>query len=209
VSGCNFHCPYCHNPDLAKGSAACPEYLSEDWFFDFLKKRRGFLDGVVISGGEPTMQKDLPAFCKNIKLLGYDVKIDTNGGSPQVISQIIDGALVDYIALDLKTAPEAYVPGITDAVKPESILSSIQILMSSGIEHEFRTTCVKPFVDRAVIKILAGLLEGAERFYLQRAQDTDVLNPAFFEGIDFRCTENELEEFKSIAERRVKNCIIR
>ena len=118
LSGCNFDCPYCHNPDLAKDSSLCPVLLDEKAVFDFLQRRKGFLDGVVISGGEPTLQKDLLVLCKKIKELGYLIKLDTNGSRPQVIKRLIDEGLVDYIAMDIKTDPFHYSPLIAKSQIP-------------------------------------------------------------------------------------------
>ncbi|MBW1695321.1 MAG: anaerobic ribonucleoside-triphosphate reductase activating protein [Deltaproteobacteria bacterium] len=209
LSGCNFHCPYCHNPELAKGAAIGPDYLTQAWFLDFLKERKTFLDAVVISGGEPTLQKNLIGLCKEIKQIGYKIKIDTNGSFPHIIKQLIDASLVDYIAMDIKTDPWAYPNVIAEDLEPGIILSAVRLLMSSGIAHEFRTTCVKPFVDKIIIGKIARHIQGAERYCLQHAQDREVLNPGFFEGNDYRCTDAELIEFKTIAERWVKTCIIR
>jgi len=110
LSGCNFDCPYCHNPELAKGRSLSTGYLSEDLIFDFLGSRKGFLDGVVVSGGEPTLQKGLISFCEKIRLMDYPVKLDTNGSRPEVIKKLIDEDLVNYIAMDIKTDPSHYTP---------------------------------------------------------------------------------------------------
>jgi len=152
VSGCNFHCPYCHNPDLASGTVIPPDYLTEDWFFDFLKQRKTFLEGVVISGGEPTLQTDLASFCRKIKKLEYPVKIDTNGSDPRMIAHLLEAEVIDYLAMDIKTDPNGYTPFITGALSPEDILSSIRIIMASRIDYEFRTTYVKPFMDESVLE---------------------------------------------------------
>jgi pyruvate formate lyase activating enzyme len=210
VSGCNFRCPYCHNPQLAKGTAVRPDYLTSAWFFDFLEKRREFLDAVVISGGEPTLQQDLFSFCEEIKQLGYAIKIDTNGSQPRILKLLMDASLVDYIAMDIKTDPNAYVPAFTAAIEPDVILWSIRILMASRIAYEFRTTCVKPLVDLQDIEIIARRIQGAERYCLQRAQKTEgVLDATFFEKNDDQYTEEALFRFKTLAARWVKRCILR
>ncbi|MBW1769313.1 MAG: anaerobic ribonucleoside-triphosphate reductase activating protein, partial [Deltaproteobacteria bacterium] len=103
LSGCNFDCPYCHNPGLVKGRFSDHAQFEEKTVYDFLEKRRGFLDGVVVSGGEPTLQKDLVSLCEKLKEMGYPVKLDTNGSRPQVLRSLIDEGLVDYIAMDIKT----------------------------------------------------------------------------------------------------------
>jgi len=127
VSGCNFDCPYCHNPDLVKRSSS---NLLIDVYevLEFLKKRRPLLDGIVITGGEPTLQGDLFGFCEQIKTLGYPVKLDTNGSRPGVIKQLIEKKLIDYIAMDIKTAPDRYSPDITKTYNSDDLCGSIQFI---------------------------------------------------------------------------------
>ena len=206
VSGCNFHCPYCHNPQLVKGGM---DRFNEDTVFSYLKKRKGLLDGVVISGGEPTIHKGLPALCNKIKQLGYPVKLDTNGTRPLVISRLIDEGLVDYIAMDIKADPLAYPPSITRDYDPYHILSSIRIIRESGLPYEFRTTCVKPIVSLQAIKEIAGVINGAMLYVLQRFRNTGVLDPDFFSRHDAVYDEEELLYLKSIVETRVKKCMVR
>ena len=119
----------------------------DDALYNFLKSRMDFLDGVVISGGEPTLQEDLPDLCENIKSLGYQVKLDTNGSRPDELEFLIKRDLVDYVAMDIKTDPYNYDPLIHKGFYPEDLLSSIRIIMESARDYEFRTTCVKGFVD--------------------------------------------------------------
>ena len=109
-SGCNFDCPFCHNPELARGSAACQADLTASNICNFLEQRQGFLDGVVLSGGEPTLQNDLEELCIRIKGFGFPVKLDTNGSRPKVLEGLIEKKLVDYIAMDLKTDPVLFEP---------------------------------------------------------------------------------------------------
>ncbi|MBW1821111.1 MAG: anaerobic ribonucleoside-triphosphate reductase activating protein, partial [Deltaproteobacteria bacterium] len=131
TSGCNFDCPYCHNPELVNGCAKYSPFSTENGVYDFLYSRKAFLDGVVISGGEPTLQKDLVSICEKVKNMGYPVKLDTNGSRPLVIKQLLDNGLVDYIAMDIKTDPFNYSPLIKKDFKPDSIISSIRIIMES------------------------------------------------------------------------------
>lgn len=210
LSGCNFDCPYCHNPELATGCADCPAFFKEkENLFDFLKQRRGFLDGVVISGGEPTLQKDLADLCAALKEMDYPVKIDTNGSRPAVLQSLIDQGLVDYIAMDIKTDPFRYAPLIGRDIDPRRILESIGIIRGSSLPHEFRTTCVRPLVDDHIIETIAMLIQGADLYALQQFQDVSVLHPEFFLGGDCRFTDEDLERFQRIAGRWVKRCIVR
>ena len=208
-AGCNFDCPYCHNPELAKGSAACPADLTAAHICDFLKQRQGFLDGVVVSGGEPTLQPDLPDLCKKINGFGYPVKLDTNGSRPKVLEQLIDASLVDYIAMDLKTDPMLYSSYIKTDCNPDPLLASIRILMESGIDYEFRTTCVKPIVTVKTIENISQLIQGARRYALQRFRNKAVLHPEFFGGVENEYSDEELAQLKAVAEKRVKMCVIR
>ena len=208
-SGCNFNCPYCHNPDLARGRSLCPVLLDETAVFDFLQRRKGFLDGVVISGGEPTLQKDLLVLCEKIKELGYSIKLDTNGSRPQVIRRLIDEGLVDYIAMDIKTDPCRYSPLIVENSNPDHIISSIQTIMESPLAYEFRTTCVKPIVDSHDVKKIAKIIKGATLYALQHFHNSRVLHPEFFREIKPDYSEDELMRLKAIAEPLVKKCIVR
>ena len=208
-SGCNFDCPYCHNPELARGCPTRPADLTPSNISDFLAQRRGFLDGVVVSGGEPTLQNDLADFCRMIKAFGYPVKLDTNGSRPQVLAQLIDEKLVDYIAMDLKTDPVLYRSYIKPDYSPDAILDSIRILMQSGIDYEFRTTCVKPIVTLETIENMAHLIQGARLYALQRFRNNDVLHPEFFGGIENEYRDEELLQLKATAEPWVEECILR
>ena len=209
LSGCNFDCPYCHNPDLAKDSSLCPVLLDEKAVFDFLQKRKGFLDGVVISGGEPTLQKDLLVLCKKIKELGYLIKLDTNGSRPQVIKRLIDEGLVDYIAMDIKTDPFHYSPLIAKNYNPDHIIASVQTIMESASGYEFRTTCVKPIVDSHDVKKITKIIKGATLYALQHFHNSRVLHPEFFREIKPDYSGDELIRLKAIAEPLVKKCIVR
>jgi len=208
-TGCNFNCPYCHNPDLVKNDRLNSFGIEEQAVFDFLEQRQGFLDGVVITGGEPTIQKDLIPLCRKIKRLGYQLKLDTNGSRPQIISQLLDHGLVDYIAMDIKSDPSHYSPLIQKVHNPNLISESIRIIMESCLHHEFRTTCVKPFVDARIVKTIAKLIEGASLFALQQFQNVGVLTPDFFHAGNAGYDEIELLHLLSIAKPWVQNCILR
>jgi pyruvate formate lyase activating enzyme len=208
-SGCNFDCPYCHNPELVTGRGSCPADFSDEKVFDFLQQRVGFLDGVVISGGEPTLQKDLVDTCTRVKALGYPVKLDTNGSRPQVLRRLIEEDLVDYIAMDLKTDPLQYKSYINHDCNPSALFASIQMIMDSGKDYEFRTTCVKPIVTPPAIEGLARLIQGARLYVLQRFRDTQVLHPEFFENRDCQYRPDEMLQLKTVAEKWVSRCRVR
>jgi len=206
-AGCNFDCPFCHNPELAKGSPSV--WIDENDVYDFLEKRKGFLDGVVISGGEPTLCEDLFTLCERIKGMGYPIKLDTNGSRPRTIHRLIDENLIDYIAMDIKTDPFNYEPFIQNNCNPDNILSSIRIIMQSNILYEFRTTCIKPLVDASIIERISRLVEDSMLYALQQFHNNRVLHPEFFLEEDRAYDDDELMHLKSIAEPWVQKCIVR
>ncbi|HEX9911363.1 MAG TPA: anaerobic ribonucleoside-triphosphate reductase activating protein [Desulfatiglandales bacterium] len=207
VSGCNFRCPYCHNPDLVHhpGNA----FLDEKSFLDFVRERQGFLDGVVISGGEPTLQNDLPAFASRIKREGYAVKLDTNGSHPQMIRDLLEKRLLDYVAMDIKTDPSLYPLFMKRGIDPDCIRSSIKLIMASGIPYEFRTTCVRPIVDVEAVETIGRLIQGCFLYVLQNFSQVRVLQPDFFKNRQAGYDQEEMMHLKSIAEPWVGKCIVR
>ena len=209
LTGCNFRCPYCHNPDLARGMTETHDSLQEERVFEFLENRRGLIEGVVITGGEPAICPDLVRICKKVKNLGYPVKLDTNGSRPGVIKKLIDSALIDYIAMDIKTDPDNYGQLIWKQVKPAKIIASTGIIMSSGLDYEFRTTCLKPFIDEKIIEKISGIIKGAELYVLQRCNRERVLNRAFFNNNERLIKEAELQRLRMIASEQVAEVIIR
>ncbi len=209
TSGCNFACPYCHNPDLARGTVAADAIFNETRAYDFLKNRSGFIDGVVISGGEPTLQPDLAEVCKMIRQMGYPLKIDTNGSRPQVLKELISRKLVDYIAMDIKADPAQYPSVISKDMSSANILESIRLIMGSGLDYEFKTTCVRPLVDGRVIEAICRSIRGAKRFALQKFQHTDVLQPEFFKTFPAQYNRADLKKFQAIARPWVEACLVR
>ena len=210
LSGCNFDCPFCHNPELARGCARCPASLQNDGLFSFLEKRRRFLDGVVISGGEPTLQENaLTSLCRRIKEMGYPVKLDTNGSRPQVLQRLLKEGLVDYVAMDIKTDPFCYAPTIRKQLDPSELLASIGLIMEQATDYEFRTTCVPSLIDDRIVAAIARLIAGAKLYALQHFQGACVLHPEYFHQGP-RCFEDEsLKRFRDIAAPHVKRCIVR
>lgn len=207
ASGCNFHCPYCHNPDLVRHPGHV--FLDEAGFFDFLLRRKGFIDGVVLSGGEPTLQKDLRPFVSRIRGEGFAVKLDTNGSRPEIIRDLIERKLLDYIAMDIKTDPSLYPLFMQKKIDPDAILSSVHLIMASGIPYEFRTTCVRPFVDAKSMETISRLIQGCFLYVLQGFSRTRVLQPEFFEHRKAGYDQEEMNQLKSIADPWVKSCIVR
>ena len=178
--GCNFRCPYCHNPEFViKGSDETyfGESYTEEDILAFLKKRSGFLEGFVISGGEPTLHDGLAPFIRRVKELGLAVKLDTNGSRPAVLGALLEEGLLDYVAMDIK-APIAKYPlvGFTDT---ESILRSVSLLESSSVEHEFRTTCPRILLQDDDFKAMLPLVGEKSKWYLQTFNPGKTLDPAY------------------------------
>lgn len=168
--GCNFRCPFCHNAMLVTKENS--DSISEEEFFTFLKKRQGILDGVCISGGEPTLQKDLAEFIKKIKAMGYAVKLDTNGSNPDILINLISENLIDYVAMDIKNSPEKYSITCGCDVNVDKIKESISIIIESGINHEFRTTTVREYHSAEDFEAIAQWLKGDSKYFLQHFEDS-------------------------------------
>lgn len=176
TKGCNFNCGYCHNPNLVKPKTQ-EDIYSTDVFLEFLKKRQGKLDGVVITGGEATLQKDLIPFIKEIRNLGFLIKLDTNGYLPNVVDDVIKQGLVDYIAMDIKAPIDKYSLITRIDVDTSKIEKSIDIIMNSGIDYEFRTTVLKSQLNYNDFENIGKLIKGARKYYLQKFEaKTDILD---------------------------------
>lgn len=177
LQGCNFRCPFCHNSDLLDGPPPTP--LSADTLLAFLEKRVGLLDGVCITGGEPTLQNDLPDLLARIKALGFAVKLDTNGTRPQLLKQLVADGLVDYVAMDVKNAPSHYAAtaGLS-SIALDSIEESLQFLLSGAVAYELRTTVVAELHDENAVRAIGEWLctlspHKAQRFFLQAYVERD------------------------------------
>lgn len=180
MQGCNFRCGYCHNPELCQRIAE--PVLTVPAFLEFLSTRQGKLDGVVISGGEPTIQEDLPNFIKKIKKLGFAVKLDTNGSNPDMLEQIIKDNLADYVAMDIKAPLEKYETITNTKVNKKKILNSISLLINSEIDYEFRTTIVRSqLMPKDFIKI-GDLIQGGKRYYLQKFKASKTIDKNFMQA---------------------------
>ena len=191
--GCNFRCPFCHNASLVLADRADDSIISEEEFFSFLQKRRGMLEGVCISGGEPTLQPDLPAFIRRIRDLGFAVKLDTNGYRPAVLRALIDGGLVDYVAMDVKNSLSRYpeTVGIT-RFDTAPLEESLDLLMENRVPFEFRTTLVRGLHTPESIAEMGKRLAGEERFFLQTFEDSGDLIADGLSGFDREETETLL-----------------
>jgi pyruvate formate lyase activating enzyme len=206
LQGCNFQCSYCHNPELVNPELFQP-CLSEKEVLDFLKERRGKLDGVTITGGEPTIQNDLTSFIKKIKKLGLAVKLDTNGSRPQVIQALLDEKLLDFIAMDIKGPLDKYESIVDAAVDCKEIEKSIKIILKSKIPHEFRTTIVPSQLASKDILKIAKLISGAKKYALQKFIPGKTLKNKFSDGKT--SSPEELEKMKKRLEKEVSSVVIR
>ena len=172
TGGCNFRCPFCHNAGLVLTPSSAESY-SEEEVFSFLVKRKNVLQGVCITGGEPTLQDDLKEFIMKIKDLGYAVKLDTNGYRSEVLQSLLEKDLLDYVAMDIKNSPSKY--GFTVGIEAdvEKVKASVELLKKSQIDYEFRTTVVKEFHDREDFRAIAEWLKGCPKYFLQQYKESE------------------------------------
>ena len=179
TAGCNFRCPFCHNASLV----ACPDAvdeISEEEFFSYISKRKGILDGVAITGGEPLVSAGIEDFIKKIKSLGLLVKLDTNGAFPSRLEALLDAGLVDYVAMDIKNSREKYAKTVGLPNFPEAIERSIDIIMEKAPDYEFRTTVVRELHEPQDIVAIAERIKNAKRYFLQSYVDSgDILCEGF------------------------------
>lgn len=195
LAGCNFRCPFCHNASLVRGGE---QEISREELFAFLKKRSGVLDGVCITGGEPLMSDGAVELAREIKALGFSVKIDTNGSYPDRLAEILSAGLADYVAMDIKNTQEGYSLACGVEVDTEKIKRSVEIIKASGVPHEFRTTVVKGIHSAHDIAKAAAWVGEGESYYLQCYKESeDIINP---DGLS-AFTADELGEILSEAKR--------
>ena len=190
TQGCNFRCPFCHNSTLVEGEPE--EEISTEKIFEFLKKRKGLLDGVVITGGEPLIQKDIRGFVEKLKEMGYLVKLDTNGTNPKMLKELVEAELIDYVAIDIKNSPEEYdkATGVTGLM--DKVTESKDFLIKGTVPYEFRTTVVKGIHTKESLVTLAKWIKGAEHYFLQQYKDSgSILSPAGLSPF----SEAEMKEF--------------
>lgn len=170
TGACNMRCPFCHNAILVIDAAHQP-IVEEQYVLDYLIKRKGIIDGLCITGGEPTLQKDLAEFIKKCRQTGVKIKLDSNGTNPDILRDLIKNNLLDYVAMDIKNCKEKYAITANAKIDLLKIQESIDILESSGIDHEFRTTLVHEFHTLSDIEKLAQWLDGTNKYYLQKFED--------------------------------------
>lgn len=205
TGGCNMRCPFCHNPELIHTNQK--SILSEEEFFEFIARRKKFLDAICISGGEPTQQPDLEEFIVRIKSMGYLVKLDTNGSAPSRLRSMIDEKLIDYVAMDIKNSPQKYsmTMGVKSSKLLEEIQKSVKILLESSIPYEFRTTVVKEFHESQDFYEIGKWIEGARAYYLQNFEDNGKVLQSGLHPV----SQEELIAFKDIALQYVNTVEIR
>ncbi len=229
TQGCNFKCPYCHNSDLVghnieqgfhssleKGKKNRQANLQdknlydEDRIFEFLNSRKSFLDGVVISGGEPTLQEDLIQFCEQIKQMGYQIKLDTNGARPKVLETLISKNLIDYISMDIKTSHDKYNWVAKTGIDISRIMDSVHLILKTALDYEFRSTCCKPFITRETMHGIGEMIQGAKRYFLQNcSRKVKVLDPKFITDDNRFFSDTGMLELKEIVDQYVQVSIIR
>jgi len=204
LSGCDFRCPYCHNFALACSKL---EPLMDDIrLMKFLEGRTGILEGVAITGGEPCLTKELPTLLSSIKKLGLKTKLDTNGNHPDILERLFEKDLVDYIAMDVKNSPGRYAETVGhEYTNLKNITKSIDLIMNSGIEYEFRTTVVNDFHDEDSIERIGEMIEGADKYFLQKFVDRDSVP---LEGLSSP-PKFTLEKYRKIVKPYVKYVGIR
>jgi len=206
LQGCNFQCSYCHNPQLVDPKLFGP-CLDERKVLKFLGTRIGKLDAITITGGEPTIQKDLMRFIKLVKKMGFAVKLDSNGTQPEVIKELIDAKLLDFIAMDIKAPLEKYKSIVKVPIDTQSIKESIRLILKSKIPHEFRTTVVKSQLTEKDILKIAKLISGAKRYALQKFVPAKTLDKKFLKEKTY--SDDELESIKIRLEKEIPSVMVR
>ncbi len=206
TQGCNFRCPYCHNPELANPDLY-EDCIPEEEIFSFLEKRKGKLDAVSITGGEPTLQPDLIDSIKKIKAMGYFVKIDTNGSHPETLKKLIEDKLIDYVAMDVKAPLEKYRKITRSKTNPDLIKQSIDLIKKSNIPHEFRTTVVKSQLNENDLITIGKLVKNAELYVLQKFVPSKTMDPKFMNKETY--SDEEFDKIKKKIEKNVRSVVVR
>lgn len=206
LSGCNFRCPWCYSSELVlPEKISLQPVISQEEFFGFLEDKRGLLDGVVVCGGEPTQNPDLPDFLAKIKALDFQVKLDTNGSSPKILQKLIKDGLVDYVAMDVKLPKEKYQELL--GIDPKNIEESIGVIKNSGIDYEFRTTVIPSLHQKEDILEIAKWLSPAKAYYLQNFRPEKTIDPRFKNIKPY--PTSFLEDIKKEISPLFENCLVR
>jgi pyruvate formate lyase activating enzyme len=206
LQGCNFKCSYCHNPELVDTRLFQP-CIKENEVLDFLNTRKGKLDAVTITGGEPTIQDDLAPFIKQIKKMKFAVKLDTNGSQPQIIKPLLDEKLLDFIAMDIKAPLAKYNSIVRVPVNSDSIKESIKIILKAKIPYEFRTTIVESQLEEKDILQIEKLISGAKSYALQKFVPAKTLDKKFLNEKSY--SDEKLQEIKKHLENKIHSVTIR
>lgn len=205
--GCNFRCGFCHNAQFVLPEEIInfksKNLIPEEKIIKFLESRKGLLDGVVVSGGEPTLQPDLLEFFKKIKNLGFLVKLDTNGTNYEIVKKAIEQKLIDYVAMDIKNSPSKYEEITGTSVNMSNIENTKNFIIDSGIDHEFRTTVLKKYHSTKEIESIAKFCKGAKKYTIQNFRNTKVLNPDFktYQGF----SKEEMDLLRKSAKKHITN----
>jgi pyruvate formate lyase activating enzyme len=205
--GCNFCCPFCHNPSLVTKKINLKEIFSEKKVFQFLNSRVKILDAVVITGGEPCLQNDLLGFVSKVKDMGFLVKVDTNGSFPDKLQELLEHGVVDYIAMDVKSDLEGYLRASGVYKETKNILRSIEIIKNCNVGYEFRSTVVKGIHGIKEIENMGKLVNGAKRFSLQNFKSGETISKCFSKLNEF--SKVELENFQHILNQYVAEVCIK
>ncbi len=206
TQGCNFRCPYCHNPELVEKTLYRP-CLPEKDILEFLASRRGKLDAVTITGGEPTLQEGLIPFIGRIRTMGFCVKLDSNGSRPDVLEHLVQERLLDFIAMDVKAPAAKYANAVHAAVSFDVIRESIRLILKSGLDHEFRTTVVSSRLSGAEILEISREIAGAQRYAIQKFQPVRTLNKKYLSETSY--PDEVLLNIKKQLEKDIPLIVIR
>ncbi len=202
LRGCNFRCPFCQNGEILESGEGD---ITEEELFSFLTKRKGILDGVCVSGGEPLLQADTPALLQKIKSLGYAVKLDTNGAFPARLKQLCRDGLVDFVAMDIKNSPQKYEKTAGVKVNMDAVFESASFLLSGKTPYEFRTTVVKELHTGEDFVRIGQWLRGANRYFLQNFRDSDAV---LCKGLS-PCSDAQMQAFKQLLLPFIPHALIR
>jgi pyruvate formate lyase activating enzyme len=207
TQGCNFRCPYCHNPELVDTNPLEGQAIAQDEVLSFLEARKGKLEAVTATGGEPLLQTDIGDFLSSVKSLGYLVKLDTNGSFPSRLETVLKSNAVDYVAMDIKAPIDKYEQVVRRRIDKDRILRSVRLIMNYGSDYEFRTTMVKPLLEEDDFVEIGKMIQGARLYVLQRFVPSKALDDSFL-GAD-TYSDDELDSIQGQMDGYVQRCIMR